>query len=100
MFDGRMGWGGEGWMKAMDGGRLSFVVLLIISSSILFKKNLIGSLKCSSLYLIIHKYGEIFWNSGQKNNSKINWVAWSRMSRHKHAGGLGFRCLRDFNIAL
>lgn len=43
---------------------------------------------------------KFFWNSSQKNNSKINWMSWERMSRHKHAGGLGFKCLRDFNIAM
>ncbi|XP_074362772.1 putative mitochondrial protein AtMg00310, partial [Apium graveolens] len=41
-----------------------------------------------------------FWNSNQKNNSKIGWMSWKRMSKHKLSGGLGFRCLRDFNIAM
>ncbi|KAL8116144.1 hypothetical protein AgCh_022590 [Apium graveolens] len=34
------------------------------------------------------------------NNSKITWMAWERMSKHKHAGGLGFKSLRDVNLAM
>lgn len=43
---------------------------------------------------------KFFWNSSQKNSSKINWMAWDRMTRHKHVGGLGFRSLRAFNLAM
>lgn len=43
---------------------------------------------------------KFFWNTSQKNNSKITWMAWERMSRHKHAGGLGFKCLRDVNLSM
>lgn len=43
---------------------------------------------------------KFFWSSGNKNNSRISWMSWERMSRHKHAGGLGFKCLRDFNLAM
>ncbi|KAL8105024.1 hypothetical protein AgCh_028986 [Apium graveolens] len=43
---------------------------------------------------------KFFWNSSQKSNSKISWIAWDRMTRHKHAGDLGFRNLRDFNLAM
>lgn len=41
-----------------------------------------------------------FWNSSQEKKSKINWMSWDRMARHKHSGGLGFRDLRDFNLAM
>lgn len=40
------------------------------------------------------------WNTSQKTNSNINWMAWERLTKHKHTGGLGFICLRDFNIAM
>lgn len=43
---------------------------------------------------------KFFWKSTQKNNSKIGWMSWERMTKYKHSGGLGFRCLRDFNIPL
>ncbi|XP_074336082.1 putative mitochondrial protein AtMg00310 [Apium graveolens] len=43
---------------------------------------------------------KFFWSTSQKSKSKISWMAWERMSKHKYEGGLGFRCLRDFNVAM
>lgn len=43
---------------------------------------------------------QFFWSSSQNNKSKISWMAWNRMSKHKHAGGLGFKCLRDVNLSM
>ncbi|XP_074377871.1 putative mitochondrial protein AtMg00310 [Apium graveolens] len=43
---------------------------------------------------------QFFWKSTQKNNSKITWMAWERMSKHKQAGGLGFKSLRYVNLAM
>ncbi|KAL0427995.1 UNVERIFIED_CONTAM: putative mitochondrial protein [Sesamum latifolium] len=39
-----------------------------------------------------------FWNSGTE--FKIHWVAWTRLCTTKEAGGLGFRRLKEFNLAL
>ncbi|XP_074347588.1 uncharacterized protein LOC141686452 [Apium graveolens] len=41
-----------------------------------------------------------WWISGQSNNSKVVWMNWDRLSKHKRAGGMGFRNFRDFNIAM
>lgn len=41
-----------------------------------------------------------WWNSGQNSKSKLNWMSWERMAKHKNAGGMGFRHFRDFNIAM
>lgn len=43
---------------------------------------------------------KFFRGSSQDKKSKINWMSWSRMTKHKHIGGLGFRDLRDFNLAM
>lgn len=43
---------------------------------------------------------KFFWSTSQGNNSIITWTAWERMARHKHAGGLGFKCLRDVNLSM
>lgn len=43
---------------------------------------------------------KFFWNSSNENSSHISWMSWNRMSKHKHAGGLGFKCLRDFNLSM
>lgn len=41
-----------------------------------------------------------WWRSSQSNASKLNWMSWDRMTKHKNAGGMGFRHFRDFNIAM
>lgn len=43
---------------------------------------------------------KFFWSNSQQNSSKICWMAWVRMTRHKHASGFGFLSLRDFNMAM
>lgn len=46
---------------------------------------------------ILVKY---WWNSDSKKKSSIQWMSWTRMSRHKVQGGLGFQNFRDFNLAM
>ena len=41
-----------------------------------------------------------WWHSKGDNNKRINLISWARMSKHKSAGGLGFRDFRDFNLAM
>ncbi|KAL8136154.1 hypothetical protein AgCh_010667 [Apium graveolens] len=49
----------------------------------------------------IEKYmAKFFWSTSPKNGSKINWMSWDRMAKHKHSGGLVFRNLHDFNLAM
>jgi hypothetical protein len=41
-----------------------------------------------------------FWWSFKENFNKISWVSWKHMGRKKDVGGLGFRELDCFNVAL
>uniref|UniRef100_A0A803R596 Reverse transcriptase zinc-binding domain-containing protein n=1 Tax=Cannabis sativa TaxID=3483 RepID=A0A803R596_CANSA len=43
-----------------------------------------------------------WWKSKRANNngSGIVWMNWDKMTRSKTAGGMGFRNLRDFNLAM
>ncbi|XP_060963958.1 uncharacterized protein LOC115723947 [Cannabis sativa] len=44
-----------------------------------------------------------FWwksNNSSGSGSGIIWMNWDRMTKHKLEGGMGFRCLRDFNLAM
>lgn len=41
-----------------------------------------------------------FWWGGGIQTKKMAWVAWSQLCRPKREGGLGFRDLRAFNLAL
>lgn len=39
-----------------------------------------------------------FWKTSQNSTSQIHRMAWERLAHHEHAGGLGFKSLRDFNL--
>ncbi|KAL8097756.1 hypothetical protein AgCh_030760 [Apium graveolens] len=41
-----------------------------------------------------------WWRQNQASNSKLNWMSWERLSRHKSSGGMGFRDFRSFNLAM
>jgi hypothetical protein len=41
-----------------------------------------------------------FWWGGGANNKGIRWLAWDRLSYRKSQGGMGFRDLHNFNLAL
>ncbi|XP_059635600.1 uncharacterized protein LOC132277768 [Cornus florida] len=41
-----------------------------------------------------------FWWSGVKWSNKIKWISWSRLCSSKVEGGLGFRDVKAFNMAL
>lgn len=41
-----------------------------------------------------------FWWGSKGSNNKILWLSWAKMTEKKHDGGLGFKDLRCFNLAL
>ncbi|CAB4306970.1 unnamed protein product [Prunus armeniaca] len=41
-----------------------------------------------------------YWWKGHKEHKGIHWVGWQRLSMLKEAGGMGFRDLRCFNLAM
>ena len=41
-----------------------------------------------------------WWSSNSASNKSIKWLSWSHMSMSKKNGGLGFRDLHGFNLAL
>ena len=41
-----------------------------------------------------------FWWSSNQNSRGLHWIAWDEICTPKDSGGLGFRDLHDFNIAL
>jgi len=51
---------------------------------------------CDELRVIIGKY---WWGQQDKMN-KIHWLSWEKLTRSKKKGGLGFRDLHLFNMAL
>ncbi|KAG2720878.1 hypothetical protein I3760_02G054700 [Carya illinoinensis] len=41
-----------------------------------------------------------FWWDFNEDSSKIQWVPWDQLSSSKEKGGLGFRDLKAFNLAM
>jgi hypothetical protein len=41
-----------------------------------------------------------FWWGHKDNDKKIAWLSWAKMGRSKEAGGLGYRDLECFNLAM
>lgn len=46
------------------------------------------------------KLNSFWWGSGNSANRGIRWLAWENMSMAKCKGGMGFRDLHGFNLAL
>ncbi|XP_060966655.1 uncharacterized mitochondrial protein AtMg00310-like [Cannabis sativa] len=43
---------------------------------------------------------KFWWQSSMNDGKGIHWMAWHKLGKHKKGGGMGFRDLRDFNLAL
>ena len=41
-----------------------------------------------------------FWWGKQENHNKLAWLSWDKKCAPKEEGGMGFRDLKAFNIAL
>lgn len=52
---------------------------------------------CSELEMLMTRF---WWRSDVNKGKGISWMCWDRMSHSKAYGGMGFRKLRSFNIAL
>ncbi|XP_045802334.1 uncharacterized protein LOC123895912 [Trifolium pratense] len=48
----------------------------------------------------IERMMNFFWWGGGANNKGIRWLAWDRMTHPKAHGGIGFRDLHTFNLAM
>ncbi|PNX75685.1 hypothetical protein L195_g031625, partial [Trifolium pratense] len=48
----------------------------------------------------IERMFNAFWWGGGTNNKGIRWLAWDRLTCPKEKGGLGFKDLQAFNMAM
>ena len=42
----------------------------------------------------------LWWGTKSEGRRKRNWVAWEELCLEKDQGGMGFRLLKDFNLAM
>lgn len=52
---------------------------------------------CKDLEMLMTKF---WWRNDSTKDKGIHWKCWSRLCSAKVDGEMGFRCLRDFNVAL
>lgn len=52
---------------------------------------------CEKIEVIMNSF---WWKGGRRENKGIHWKAWGKLCYPKRWGGLGFRSLRDFNLAM
>lgn len=89
----------QGWEKKSLSRRGKEIMLKTVAqtlpnyamSTFLFPQNL-----CDDMEKIMNQY----WWKGTKGSKGIHWLSWDRMCMKKSSGGLGFRKLLDFNVAL
>ena len=55
------------------------------------------SLLCAALERMMNSF---YWGKHGSGRRSINWMAWDKLCVHKHGGGMGFRKLHEFNIAM
>ncbi|XP_030478020.1 uncharacterized mitochondrial protein AtMg00310-like [Cannabis sativa] len=89
------GWGGRLLSRAGKEVLLKTVAQAIPSYAMSVFLLLVET--CKALEGIMAKF---WWKTGSSTTRSISWMSWGRMCRHKHAGGLGFRSLHDFNLSL
>ncbi|KAL8114291.1 hypothetical protein AgCh_021226 [Apium graveolens] len=61
------------------------------------KKRVFGFLKEKEIERLFNEY---WWKSGNGQRRGVHWHSWESMSMSKGKGGLGFRSLYGFNVAL
>ena len=51
---------------------------------------------CDSINSVLSKY----WRGQTKNEKKVHWINWGKLRSPKNRGGMGFRDLNTFNLAM
>jgi hypothetical protein len=63
---------------------------------------------CMSTFLLPTTLGDeiqrmlnsFWWGSNREQNKGINWLSWDKLTMRKEFGGMGFRHLHGFNLAM
>ncbi|XP_031101846.1 uncharacterized protein LOC116005747 [Ipomoea triloba] len=52
---------------------------------------------CESIERMMNRY---WWSKGTSNSRGMHWASWTRLAAPKSIGGMGFKRIHEFNIAL
>ena len=89
-----MGWKEKHFSKAGREVLIKIVAQVILTYSMsLFK---IPKTVCDGINLVLAKY----WWGQMRNEKKIHWISWDKLCSPKNKGGLGFRDIHAFNLAM
>ncbi|XP_021823769.1 uncharacterized protein LOC110765025 [Prunus avium] len=89
----------EGWKgKLLSGAGREILIKAVAQSLPTYTMNcfLLPKGFCDELNSVVAK----FWWSGDKDKRKIHWLPWKKLCNYKLEGGLNFRKLHAFNLAL
>jgi hypothetical protein len=51
---------------------------------------------CDQISAMVYR----FWRAQQENKNKVHWISWETLSLPKKEGGLGYKDLHVFNMAM
>ncbi|XP_073354989.1 uncharacterized protein [Aegilops tauschii subsp. strangulata] len=89
----------KGWMEKLLSAAGKEVLIKAVAQALLVFSMACFRLPrglCENIMSIIRQ----FWWGSKAGKRKPSWVAWDVMTRPKHLGGLGFRDMEIFNLAL
>lgn len=90
----------QGWEKKFLSKGGKEILLKIVAQALpnyAMSIFLLSQQVCTELERIMNKF---WWKSDAKKDKGIIWMSWDRLSASKATGGMGFRNLRNFNLAL
>jgi hypothetical protein len=87
-----------GWEKLMSYAGKEVMIKAVLQAIPTFSMGvfLLSKGTCQKIISLIAK----FWWSGSLDKKAMHWLAWDKIAKPKNIGGMGFRDLHLFNLAL
>ncbi|CAL9021650.1 unnamed protein product [Prunus brigantina] len=89
----------QGWREKLLGFAGKEVLLKVVAQAVpIYQMSCfqIPRSLCDDIQQVMAKY----WWGGNEDKRKIHWMSWNRLCKPKREGGMGFRNLYAFNMAL
>jgi hypothetical protein len=89
----------QGWkIKLLSKAGKEVLIKAVIQSMLTYAMSVfdLTEMLCDGISSMIGR----FWWANQDNEKKIHWLSWEMLSKRKSKGGMGFRDLHCFNLAM